>query len=505
MYEWIKGHKWICFTLLLLTFFLIYCFLCTPIRAYTSDNASAVWEASSILRGNILLKNWIIPADNFITSDILFYLPFLPFLGIGTTVIVIVSSLIYTTILLFSLLLGIKEKNNKILSGIIIICMVALPSAAFMQYVLNIPIHTGTLLYTLIVFYVTDQYISRKEAKISWHLGVICIIAFSGLFADPVYQVLALLPLFLVLLPISTKKNPHRKQALSLLITVITSYILYSVAVLYILPAYGFTIVSHGYELTTLPGLIWNMRLFINIITHTFGPLSGISWIHILQLLFLISTFIFSIILIVQKKLDMLDWLLLLSAIFDIVIFCISRYPESLDSTRYFIPAFVMLGILGARHITTIPIDKKYITYSLEAIATIVLLVSLIEILTTVPVQTRGLTSTWLLSHHITYAYADYWDSEITWLHTKGKVSVYPIRVFPENITPYYWLSDNTWYKKEVHTIIFKNAEDWNFSAINIVKVLGEPQNKYTTNGYSIWIWQKDISKDISTFGNFGI
>src|SRR5450432_1250836 len=65
---------------------------------YNADDASIIIEAQSMMHGNLLLRGWYIPSDNFLFIDIPFYALGLRLGFSMTSLLHIVPSLLYTLV-----------------------------------------------------------------------------------------------------------------------------------------------------------------------------------------------------------------------------------------------------------------------------------------------------------------------------------------------------------------------------------------------------------------------
>jgi hypothetical protein len=139
-------------------------------RLGNSDNANAVLAGHEMIRGNILLRGWILPADTYWSIDLPVFGLFTAVAGVGPAAMYGVPLLLATAVILVGARLagrGRPPAPGWIGAGVVFV-LLGLPHPLLTTFLLQVPQHIGTTLFCLIAF----GLLGRAPGTRGWWLGV---------------------------------------------------------------------------------------------------------------------------------------------------------------------------------------------------------------------------------------------------------------------------------------------------------------------------------------------
>jgi hypothetical protein len=191
-----RGRRaWIIGTLLAAAV-LMFCYLrIAGTTQVNSDGAGLVWEASSILHGNVLLHGWWATDVSFYTTELPEYVIVTAFAGMRPEVVHICSALTYTLLVLLAAFVarGRARGAEGVIRALLAAGIVLAPQPTGpTQVLLGSPDHVGTAVPVLALLLLLDWAPPR------WY-GPACagILLAASIVGDPLIEVVGVVPLFL--------------------------------------------------------------------------------------------------------------------------------------------------------------------------------------------------------------------------------------------------------------------------------------------------------------------
>jgi hypothetical protein len=186
---WIGGT-------LLAAVVLMFCYLrISGTTQVNSDGAGMIWEASSILHGNVLLHGWWATDVSFYTTELPEYVGVTAFAGLRPEVVHISSALTYTLLVLLAALVArgrARGAEGLIRAALAAGVMLAPQPTGPTQVLLGSPDHVGTAVPVLVLLLLLDWAPAR------WYVAAGAgILLAAAIVGDPLIEVIGALPLFL--------------------------------------------------------------------------------------------------------------------------------------------------------------------------------------------------------------------------------------------------------------------------------------------------------------------
>ncbi len=174
---------------------LMFCYLrIAGTTQVNSDGAGLVWEASSILHGNVLLHGWWATDVSFYTTELPEYVTVTAFAGIRPEVVHICSALTYTLLVLLAAFVarGRARGAEGVIRALLAAGIVLAPQPTGpTQVLLGSPDHVGTAVPVLVLLSLLDWAPPR------WYGACAGILLAAAIVGDPLIEVVGVLPLFL--------------------------------------------------------------------------------------------------------------------------------------------------------------------------------------------------------------------------------------------------------------------------------------------------------------------
>lgn len=473
----------------------------------TSDFASIVLEAQSVLSGNIFLTGWSLTNISFYTTDLPFYVLFMIFTGFKHQLMNLVPTFIYVGVILLSLYLSIRhmEKKHAPLAITTLLILLAFPAPFTSQIVLVGPIHMGTILIMLVAF----VFLVQNGRYSSWLYALFMMLA---IFGDSLAFFTGAVPVFLgyVIHLFRTSDKSEKKKSISILLLTIISVVTAQVLLKLVDALGGFKITPLKMEFIQyeqlFPNIVATFKWIISIYGVNFfgSPLINPSlpgiMLHIPLFIFVLVV-AFRAIRRVWTSSDTLNNVLVIAMIINLAAYILST-PYASDSltARYIMPMFVFSAILSARNVELISkLNHKYVLAGLLALFFLVFLPQLVA--EPKANQHKELTD-YLEQQHLTSGYGTFWIAALSTVESDGKVTIRTVAENQGKIAPHLWFAQKEWYTKPANFVVFDESNWGNVNEELLLKNFGPVLDKKSIGPYTIMVWDKDISMLIDTTKN---
>jgi hypothetical protein len=478
---------------------------------YNSDSAAGVLMASDILNGNLLLDGWQIPADNFLTTDIVWFVPLVAIFGATPKVLAIGAGLqagLMTMVLLWLTTQGLPGKQRKLAVGVATVFLA--PSSFFILRALEIPAHGATALFGLVSAALTLVVVKRGALTRFTAVSIVGVGALA-VFSDLYALALSAIPIILTATLLYARKQIPSRLAQQLVLTQVAAIVI-AFAATRVLEPYGAQFIHQPFSFDTIPGVLTNLQLYVSLFLTTYGanffglpmasttPLVLLSLIKVAVLIFVIKAAWASAVTKVTK-LDPETLLLFTPFVLGSLAFIFSSYPEGLGSIRYLLPCLFFLIPLVSRYVASRKFTKIQ-EYAVYGACVLSLLVTTGQLTQSVkPDNKPAELASFLEANGVTRAYGTYWSGTATSLYSGGTVEVVPVKAVGESVQPYYWLSASSWYVAPTYSLVTTLKDTEGLQAAVAAK-LGAPIYTYATSAYTVATWNQDITPILDHFEN---
>ncbi|HEX6488854.1 MAG TPA: hypothetical protein VF137_08310 [Candidatus Dormibacteraeota bacterium] len=478
-----------------------------------SDNATPVLQASAVLHGNWTLRGWILPQDTFLTSEVPFFIPAVALRGIAGGLVYTVPTALYLgSALLAAWTAGRGSTVRGGLAGawVVAILLVAVPG--LWGYAVLAPgiAHIGAVWAPLLVF----NAVAGEGRQLVRALGAGLLIAFTAL-GDPLIVVLGAAPLLLCgLAELVAGRGgwPALAGGLGLAGFELGEKALSTLGGLQILGVPVHLALVH--PRSHLAQALTNA----NFLLAPFGP-SGVAATVSAALFWVLVALALGVALARYARdpapVARLDALLPLAAVGGFLAYAGTDRSTIPLSARYLVPAAVMATIVVGRLCAAAVARGPLPAAAALAAALLIAAVRLGGIASTLqqppaPPSTVIPVLAYLEANGYQRGYAPYWDANYSTVESDGRLQVRPLRADAGRLAPMPWSVDRAWYEpgpasagarfvffREAATAAAADAAgDLGIYLDTATATFGPPAQTYHVAGYTILVWDHDISSD---------
>jgi len=461
-----------------------------------SDGICSILEASSILKGNILLHGWTLPSDSYYTLDTQVDALFLK-LGINPIYLYhLTPAVIYSSLLLVLYNINRLLSGRKTIALLSVALFASINSTLYKSLVLFSPIHIMTILFILLVYY----FYYQSSLKISILLGSLFL--YLAVLGDPYAIFAGTLPIvlysFFMIYREKITLQLIKYRNLKLIFYSITTTLVAKLSVYAIRIFGGYHTVSTQFRFIALDKFSHNFYLLVlsllDITQSNFFGLDVFSLkttIYILHMLIIIF-FIYALVKYKFGKKPIAD-ICLISGVTTSLCFVLSTEPINVATSRYLldIPMFISVIFASSEILYK---NKKVLLLSIASalIFTIYFFVNTLkEKPASLDVYNKVIST--LEKNNLTYGLAGYWNAAPFTLLSDNHIKVRQALNNHGKIVPYVWLSNSNWYSTTTHPQFFILGQSGNFGLTvdSVIKNFG-PYNKLKIIGpYKIIIYKK--------------
>lgn len=527
-----KSNQAVLKIILLIFFFSSFLFVFYKMSYHfpsNSDEAVLPLEALDIKQGNVLLHGWTLPADHFYTIDLMFHLGAL-FLGATPRQTMhIVPSVIYTLITFISCYFVFTIRKLDLPSetryfGIIVTFMfVSFPVQLAAKWASYSPDHLGTLLYVLfaLIFLFHSMKKSNKKTK-NIHFVLFSTVAVLANIGDPLSIYILNLPLIILGMFILLKdlESDFRKDSFKIILISFLSALIATV-LHHNYATWAFNVAGPTPRFVELNLLGHNLYLYLESVLGLFGAdffgkeptsLPAIAaLVHISVLIFSIyiisnilkSSFKFDIHRLTQNKMTYyVEFYFVVSVLLVSFSFIFSNFPVDLDEARYLFLVPVFSAILSGLYVSQLRYSSLISkSHAIHAIFIMIFFIYLVDYLVLERPfdrvkQPYDPIVDFLRAHKMKEGFGTYWGANVITALSNDHIKCRAVTYAGGHITPYHWASKEAWYRmSHANFFVFnQNSKAFGIDRTIIIKDFGNPSQQETINGYTILIWNHDIT-----------
>ena len=491
-----------------------------------SDLANTLLAGYDMSKGNWRLKDWWLGADNFATTDIVFYAILVKCLGFTPQIMFYLPAMLWAGVALLAVVLaqgGLAQRNKKVAVAAVAtpILLPIIRDHAGMSQISESPMHIGTIIYVLLCFLLVKKVMTGQTAHSRSMLFAYSLIMLLAVFADPLAIFIGAIPVMIVAgysAFYCRNPGPHRViLALTVLAVVLGRTLI------------GLNSRTGGFEPCTQIGISFvafddlgkNIAVTLHYFFILFGcdffgkniltsPIGGAAlslirlpfFILLIVALFHVGRKFYATLKGARSRRwpivesDYLDALLavgfainVLSAVFS------TQMVESIMTIRYFFPALVFGAILIAR----LEIGARWLGgfYYLALLASLAFTGVAYARGTVATDSGREALSAWLSSNHLNDGFGPYWSSSIVTALTANRVKVRALISDGQGkLKPFEFMANRKWYRdgvpgdaRGVFVLVYDVADAAFYSEADVIRSFGEPREKHQIGSYIINVY----------------
>lgn len=474
---------------------------------YSSDHASILLEAKSILDGNIFLKGWTLSTVSYYTTEIPFFIIGILIFGYSEKVIYIITGISYAFLaILIIILCSLDQKGNVSISRLVIsLCFSFYIISLFSNWGLFSPVHIVSFAYCLCSIFLLRKLDNTFSYGGLLILSLILLITFVGdtftiyIWGIPILIIMTGKFLF------GKEKSKYAITLFSIIISIIISRIILNL----IRQNGGFIVPGVEAKFVDYNNINNNLYLFfiglfdlfsVNFFgQHVYSLNTLINAIHCIGLVIFIQAIIWSIN--NFRKLETVIQILLVGIFINLLEYLLADVAIWRGTVRYLLPTLIFSIFLIVFFIEN---NNWYQNRPIIMILTsIVIAMSLIPRMSlTRPDLPVSKLSSFLSEKNLIYGYGPYWVASITTVHSNEMVKIRAVTSSDNKyIRPFIWLAENDWYNENATFIVIDSTnvveKPFNINWETAVNTFGQPYKTFRVDNYDILVWNRNISPDL--------
>jgi hypothetical protein len=490
------------------------------IAPFSSDGASFVLQAQSILHGNLLLHGWWGADVSFYTTELPEYVLVTAIHGVGPDVVHIAGALTYALIVLLAALVARGTDTGRagivralIAGGILLAPSILGGTAVLLQE----PDHAGTAVPVLLLLLVLDRWAERWQTAVA-----VCVLLAWIQVADSLSLVAATAPVAIVAVIrlglLAWRRRPRAELGYDALLVAaaVVSVGLAEVAEKALRHLGGFVPKSLPITLNTPSQIVHSVRVMGATITLLFGAtvpatkrlgLRPIAYFHWIGLVLVLVAFVVALVTFFTRRQDRVTQTVVVGVLATLAAGLLTTEVPDLAHAHdvailapfgAVLAGRVLPGLLPAAWRqrgwrpgrVLLPVLGLWLACSLAALC---------YAATWAPktVPTQSLAS-WLVSHGYQEGLSTYWQANSTTVASGGKVTVADVSASGLSVRPYE--TDSDWYNPATHRANFVVSTPLNqgLSVSAARKDFGKPAHEYHVGDYVVLVYKYNLLTRLS-------
>jgi len=483
----------------------------------SSDDATGVLEAASILEGNLLLRGWTVSNVSFVTTDLPFYVAGVAIRGLDPSLLREVPSAVYATLVGFAVVLAASGSRAAGLAAATVVVLLGLPAGGLAEFVTKGYTRVGTSIGLFVALLALGGAAGRRVSMAK--LGLFTVLVGLTLFSDTYMLVIAVAAVLVVCLIGALRRETYENLGLGRIAIATCLAVLLGLSMTWLIRALG------GFEAEPLPlkdyfstndplgmmaanarALANNLPLLYRCDLPEGGGWSAWSiWLGCLIGPALLACALWWGRPMRRGRLrfDFVGDVLWVSMGLGVAAFLASGNEKDRGTLRYMVP-FVLSGAVLTARVLSVRARSVRLVGGVLGVLAAAYGVTVAWDLAKPPADDHaaGLARR-LQEHDLRQGYGPYWDASIVTACGRACVAVRPVRgreVWPRRlvIEPFRWMSDEAWYREApANFVVYRSDPGAKYHFLINESVcatcFGRPLARYAIGPYVVLVWDRDL------------
>ncbi len=483
----------------------------------SSDDATGVLEAASVLQGNLLLRGWTVSNVSFVTTDLPFYVAGVAIRGLDPALLREVPAAVYVTAVGFAVVLAASGSRSAGLAAAAVVVVLALPAGGLAEFVTKGYTRVGTSIGLFMALLALGGAAGRRVSMAK--LGLFTVLVGLTLFSDTYMLVIAVAAVLVVCLIGALRRETYENLGLGRIAIATCLAVLLGVSMTWLIRALG------GFEAEPLPlkdyfstndplGMMAaNARALANNLPSLYRcdlPDAGGFPVQAVWLGCLIGPALLAGALWSGRpfgrrraRFDFVGDVLWVSMVLGLAAFLASANEKDRGTLRYMVP-FVLSGAVLTGRVIGGRMRSVGLVIAALVLLAVAYCVTVAWDLQKPPANDPAVgLARWLQENDLRQGYGPYWDASIVTALGRGRVAVRPVRgreIGPRRVAiePFRWMSDEAWYRESpANFVVYRPDPGPKYHFLineSIVSAcFGPPSASYAIGPYLVLVWDRDL------------
>ncbi|MCL2812460.1 MAG: hypothetical protein FWD25_11325 [Clostridia bacterium] len=486
----------------------------TPID---SDYANLVLEANDILSGNLFLSGWTLTGISFIATDMPFFVLGSAFYGIAIESYLIAVSTMFVAMCLAAILL-LKEENKGLRPlELLIFLTLALPFSHVATLLLRA--HTGVIVYMFVCAFCVERILSSGEKK-TWHYVLYTLCLTLGVMSDAIMLLLGVGAALAVLVFRLMCSHDVDKKKYGLLITCTVAGALAGLLGDRLFFSMGGANKNNflgQVKYIAFDQLGAKFAVYLQVVLGLLGGdfsgqflrMTEAPWYAMRGLVFIFALCVMIghiVRLIKGKDVDVVGAMLSVGFLLVSAVFILTDMGGDINSGRYIAYSPALFAVLIIRWCRSRRLFERKIFYGklpMKAVAAALCVLFVVSGYVPVSLTHRAVADqerlgAYLNEQGLENGYGQFWNASHITVATHDQVRVRAIGIDEYGAFGFRWFIKEGWYDQPANFVI-SDSRRFNFNVYEheVARVFGEPAQRLTFVDYVIYVYDRDISKEI--------
>jgi hypothetical protein len=488
-------------------------------KAYpvSSDDATGVLEAASVLRGNPLLGGWTVSNVSFVTTDLPFYIAGVAIKGVDPSLLREVPSAVYAVAVGLAVVLAASGGRSAGMAAATVAVLLGLPAGGLAEFVTKGYTRVGTSIALFAGLIALETPAGRRASTA--RLGLYMAAVGLALLSDTYMLVIAVIPVLIVCLLAAVRRERYEDLGLRRIAIATILAVPLARGGTWLIRALG------GFDTQPLPlgdylssqeplrMVAANLRALAANLPSLYRcdpPYAGgwarwAVWLGCLVGPGLLACALWWGCPARRRRArgDFVGDVLWVSMGLGLAAFLMSANEKDRGTLRYKIPFVLSGAVLTGRAGGGRSRPDGVLTGALGVLAAAYAVTVAWDLHKPPADEPAVALAGWLESHGLRHGYGPYWDASIVTVSGRGRVAVRPVRGRELKqgrlvIEPFRWMSDEAWYRQtSANFVIFRPDPGpkyhFRINAQNCEGWFGPPAARYTVGPYAVLVWEKDL------------
>ena len=483
----------------------------------SSDDATGILEAASVLRGNVLLQGWTVSNISFVMTDLPFYVAGVAIRGIHPSLLRDVPSAVYAIAVAMAAILAASAGRQRALAAAAVLVLLGLPAGGLAEFVTKGYTRVGTSIGLFAALLALEVPAGKRVSRA--RLLVYSTVIGLTLLSDTYMMVIAVLAILAICLLGMAKRGAYENLGLiRIAAATVSAVILAQVGTRIIGGLGGFgaaplplkDYLSSDNRLRMVIANAWALAVNLPSLYRCDFP-AGDRWFEWMICIGCMAGPALLAFALWQEcplwrrrtRSDFAGDVLWVSMLLGLAAFLASANQKDRGTLRYMVPFVLSGAVLTGRALGEKARSPAVVAGILALLGSAYGVTVSWDLSKPPVVEPADALARWLDTHDLRHGFGPYWDASLVTVYGRGRVAVRPVRGRDLRsgetvIEPFRWMSDESWYRDApAHFVVYKRDPTPKFGFLineyTCLSCFGAPSAKYTVGPYTVLTWNNDL------------
>jgi hypothetical protein len=491
----------------------------------TSDQTVILLQAHSVDSGNLLLRGWHLPSDDFLTLTVAAYAVGELFTGVNVSLITVMAPLLYALMVTLMVLISASglPRRAAAVAGLVTLLVLGLPAATGPLLGINVLLteHVETVSAVVAAWLLFHAAVDTASGHIRagrwrWMLALLSgILLLAAAIADPFVIFLLVVPV-LLLSGVEWARRRNRRYYVTLAAWAVGAGVLGTLIGMGVSHLGGYQTVRLALHPAGPARIIANAQLFVTYLSQVTGAdalASGLdpaqrafSLVRLALLLFTVYAVLRTLTeWVLRREIERVAVVVSLACVVLSAAIIVSQEFDT-GAQRYLEVLAIVAAPVAAIRIGrwTLHARRLWQPVAVAALLAVACAGSFAPALTSNWSSPYPTLAAWLQQRGLSDGVSDYWYAAMISSQSGAAVTVVPVFLDNGGILPQLLLADSRWLQADAPPsgqwfALWPNTDPLGgIDQRSTAAAFGPPAATYTVSGFTVAVWNEDIIADVN-------